>query len=111
MTNLEFAAGLREIGAFYEAHPDVPQPFKLYVLANNRDEFETMLRALGPVGLAAVPPKQANDYFYAVERSFGPGVILRLDTYAGNVCRKVQRTALVEAWEYDPTLEACDAAA
>lgn len=97
MTNLELAAGLREMADFYETH-DAPMPAgaTLYVFCYSRDEFLKAARALqngGRIEKSADPPDNSYSQYHAT-RHFGVAAV-DVQISRSLVCR------LVRPAEYD----------
>ena len=107
MTNIEFAKSLREIAAFYEAHPEMPQPENINVPiwatypSSSRPRFLSAAKDLGT--FTKVPPSPGDDYFFTIERKFD-GFPFHVTTRRAEICRKVTKTVEIESWECPDSL-------
>lgn len=84
MTNAEYAAALRQIADWYEAHSEMKQPFPVLRVGGvyGRKELSAFARALGTC------KKSFDEKFARVERDFG-GVVLEAFDWRENVCERV----------------------
>lgn len=91
MTNIEYAAGLRELADFYETHPAMPQahnPLRVYIYG--RENFiraALELSSGGKITKSADKPTEIYPYYHA-KRMFG-GVGLDVVINRNQVCRLV----------------------
>lgn len=97
-----YAAGLRELADWIEAHPDIALPAKeirVYSL-NERDEAAAVLRALKPCR------KEYSDNMFDIKRDFG-AVTLDFVFYRDRVCkaRVVGQKEIPEVREPAKTIE------
>ena len=77
----EYAAGLRELADWIEAHPTITLPSSIIscYAANNREEASEILAALKPC------KKYYNGEFFNINRDFGP-ITLNFIFYREEVC-------------------------
>lgn len=93
MTNAEFVAGLREMAAFYETHPEAPVPNHgiLYVFAGTREGFLSDALALakdGRIEKRADPIDSGWPQYHAI-RHFGECSV-DIQIARSLVCRKIR---------------------
>jgi hypothetical protein len=102
VTNIEFAAGLRELADLYEQHPEMAHPGSIDLfLYCSREQFADTVKAMG----SECRVDSGDNYFFKVARNFG-AVSVILYTPRANVCRKVRRLKEVDDWEcVDSSLE------
>lgn len=83
MTGQDFAAALRQIADWYEAHPDVPTASYVDVVSvkDSREEADRLARALGSA------KKDFSGNVFILARDFG-GVSLRFLFWRAAVCTR-----------------------
>lgn len=90
MTNLEYAQALRDLAAFYETHPDMPQPYGPVCFFYDREKFLSAVKELSHGGIVRKKLSGADsDSEYVAERNFS-GLSLRLKISRALVCRLVK---------------------
>ncbi len=105
MTNVEFATALRSIADFYEAHPEMPQPYSPWVSVDTKEELAKAARTLADGAKVTKSEKgEGHTERICVVRDFG-GLTLEVSAYKDNVCRKVKKMVEVDAWECSSILE------
>jgi len=83
ITAAEYAAGLRELADWIEAHPEMPRPggtLTVYTL-NSREEAAACLKALGTC------QKEYTESNFYLSREFGP-IKLTFMFYRSAVCQR-----------------------
>ena len=112
MTNQEYAAGLRHLADWYEAHKNAPRPYRsetVEYIASDKAEVASVLREFGGRW-----DKHASHGLLYVTRAFGP-FTLQLIVDQGEVCTKrvvgyreipaqEARTVEVVEWDCAPVL-------
>lgn len=92
MTNIEFAAALREMAEFYEKTPAAPQPYPfMYIHAYQRKEFIEAALAIskgGKIQKLADPADETCGRYRAI-RTFGAGLQLEVSIDRKSVCRLI----------------------
>lgn len=89
MTNQEYAAALRQVADWFEAHPEVPAPLSehrtgnsLLVLPEGKEGMAAFARAIGTV------EKEVTDYCYIL-RGQVAGLAIRAVEMRDAVCERV----------------------
>lgn len=86
-TRSEYVDGLRQLADFIEAHPELPGLLHcragIYLWGDSA-KAELAVAAMA-MGTAA---KRADDFYFGVEKSFGP-VVLSVKAGRDNVCERV----------------------
>lgn len=91
MTNIEYADSLRQVAAFYEEHPDMPQPYDtLMVILSGREDFIKAARELSKGALVEKKLDKPGGILpeYHVLRVFG-GVTIDVRIPRKTVCRLI----------------------
>ena len=104
MTNVEFAAALRDIASFYEGNAEMPQPVELPVFCWDAKRFQAALEALGRIGNAAIM-RPDDEYWTTVDRAFG-GFALSVKIPKREMGERRMVTKVVEVFAPSSELEA-----
>lgn len=81
----EYIEGLRELAAWYEAHPEIPAPHGTAVhnaMLDSKEDAAMVIRALGSC------EKHYGDSIFTIAKPFR-GITLEFYFYRGSVCRQI----------------------